>query len=287
MGVAPYDDPRGLVLADFSDTQSFADRRAQPGISASLETAAEPVKIGRASGRLTAANANETAVRSWCKIGTTFSPPLDLSGQQALGLWVHGDGRGEVLNLQQTSPAHLSHAIADHYITIDFTGWRCFSLVEPEVARHADYAWPYGGAYAIYRESIRPGAVETLSLWYNNIPPKETVTCCLSPIRALPVMPHTLRDPALTVGGKTIRFPVEIETGQFLEFHAAGQCTLYGPKGEELRRVTPVGDVPRLAAGENQVEFACQAAAGVSPRAYITVITQGAAFGNSPAGRSD
>lgn len=287
VSVAPYDDPRGLVLADFADTRSFADRGAQPGVSAGLETAAEPIKIGTASGRLTATNSTNTAVRSWCKIGTTFSPPRDLSSQQALGLWVHGDGRGEVLNLQQTSPAHLSTAIADHYITIDFTGWRYFSLVEPEGGRHADYAWPYGGAYAIYRESIRPGAVETLSLWYNNIPPKETATCCLSPIRALPVMPHTLGDPALTVGGKTIRFPVEMETGQFLEFRAPGECTLYGPKGEELRRVAPAGDVPRLTPGENQVEFACQAADGVSPRAYITVITQGVAFGNGTAGRSD
>ncbi len=78
-----------------------------------------------------------------------------------------------------------------------------------------------------------------------------------------------------------------METGQFLEFRAPGECTLYGPKGEELRRVAPAGDVPRLTPGENQVEFACQAADGVSPRAYITVITQGVAFGNGTAGRSD
>jgi len=109
------------------------------------------VKFGAASGRFTANNATDTAIRSWCKAGRTFSPPLDLTGHEALGLWVFGDGRGEVLNIQQTSPAHLSHAVADHYITIDFTAGVISRLVEPEGERHADYSWPYGGIYSIYR----------------------------------------------------------------------------------------------------------------------------------------
>ena len=85
-----------------------------------LEASAEQTKVGDCSGRFQATNSTDTPTRSWCKAGKTFSPPANLSAHQALGVWVFGDGKGEVLNLQQTSPSHLSHAIADHYITVDF-----------------------------------------------------------------------------------------------------------------------------------------------------------------------
>jgi hypothetical protein len=281
LSAGAYDDTGNITLADFSNTDEFADRAAQRGISAGLQVSADHTKVGPISGLFTATNSTDTPTRSWCKVGKRFSPPVNLSGHQALGLWVYGDGKGEVLNLQQTSPSHLSHAIAEHYITVDFTGWRYFELVEPEGQRHADYSWPYGGAYAIYRESIRPNGVETLSLWYNNIPPKETVACYLSPIRGLPIRPTKLRNPSLTIGGKTITFPVDIETGQYLEFRAPDDCKLYGPNGEEIRDVKPEGVVPALEPGENRIEFTCDPKPGVNPRAYVSVITQGEPFGGT------
>ncbi|NQT11972.1 MAG: hypothetical protein HQ582_04430 [Planctomycetes bacterium] len=281
MAAGPYDDPGNPTLADFADTAEFADRATQPGISAKLETSTDQIKVGAASGRLTATNATDTPTRSWCKFVKKFDPPIDLTKHQALGLWIHGDGKGQVLNLQQTSPSHLSHAIADHYVTIDFTGWHYFELVEPEGKRHADYSWPYGGIYSIYRESIRPKSVSTLSLWYNNVPAKETVTCHLGPIRAIPIRPTRLRNPSVSVGGRTITFPVDIETGQFLEFRAPDECKLYGPKGEEIRDVEPVGDVPTLEPGANPIKFAWEPTEGVHPRAYVSLITEGESFGGA------
>ena len=76
-----------------------------------------------------------------------------------------------MLNVQLRSPTHISHGIGDHYIPIDFTGWRYFELIEPEGERHAEYPWPYGGIYSIYRESVNYGQVASLGLWYNNLPP--------------------------------------------------------------------------------------------------------------------
>jgi hypothetical protein len=279
MSAGAYHDPGNITLADFRNPDEFDDRATQPGISAQLETSAEQLKVGKISGRLSATNSTDLATRSWCKIGKTFSPPIDLTAHQGLGVWVFGDGKGEVLNLQQTSPAHLSHAIADHYIVVDFDGWRYFELVEPEGQRHADFSWPYGNIYSIYRESIQPSQVDTLSLWYNNLPAQDSVTCYLSPIRSLPVMPTKLRNPSITIGGKTITFPVIIETGQFLEFRGLHRCKLYGRKGEEICDVRPQGDLPVLAPGENEVEFRCESEAGTTPRVYVSIITEGKPFG--------
>jgi len=68
---------------------------------------------------------------------------------------------------------------------------------------------------------------------------------------------------------------VEIESGCYLEFRSMSDCKLYGPKGELLREVAPEGDMPVLEAGDNRVEFTCDARGGVSARAYVTVISYG------------
>jgi hypothetical protein len=275
MSAGPYDAPGNITLADFTDTGNFAKRAPNSAISAKLEPSSQCVKIGNVSGCFTATSKTTTRQGAWASLGQTFLAPANLTGHEALGVWVHGDGKGEVLNLQLKSPSHLSHADGDHYIVVDFTGWRYFELVEPEGQRHADYTWPYGGIYSIYRESIRPASVESLNLYFNNLPPKDTATCYLGSVRALPTVKAKLRNPAVALGGKTITFPVEIESGQYLEFHSPTDCKLYGPAGEILGDVTPQGDTPILEAGYNQLKFTCEPPAGLNPRAHVSVISHG------------
>ena len=278
LSAGPYDAPGSIDLAKFTDPQELPERAAPGSIKAALEPSAEQIKVGPSSGRYTATNPGGARQGAWSKIGRTFAPPINLAKHQALGLWVHGDGKGEVLNLQLRSPAHLSHGIGDHYILVDFQGWRYFELIEPEGERHANYVWPYGGAYAIYRESVYYANVESLNLFYNNLPPKETATCYLSPIRALPTVAAKLRNPAVSVGGKRIVFPVEIESGSYLEFRSLTDCKLYGPKGELLADVRPQGEVPVLEPGDNHVALQCDLPAGPTPRAHVWLFTQGDAL---------
>ncbi len=275
MAAGPYDDPANPTLADFTSADDFPQRAAAPGVTVDCRLVAEPVKVGPTSGRLSAASTLADRPGTWAMVGKTFGPPLNLSERQALGLWVHGDGQGAVLNVQLRSPTHLSHGIGDHYIVTDFTGWRYFELVEPEGERHADYRWPYGDIYSIYRESVNFGQVETLGLWLNHVPPGQTAACHLSPIRALPLVAAKLTNPAVSIGGRTVRFPVELPSGHYLEFRGLGDCKHYGPSGELVGEVAPEGDIPQLDPGENQVQFEAQTQPGLSPRAYVTVISEG------------
>lgn len=279
MSTGPYDAPGNITLADFTDTSAFAKRVPTPAISAKLEPSSQCVKMGNVSGCYTATSKMTMRQGAWSSAGKTFSPPANLTGHEALGVWVHGDGKGEVLNLQLKSPPQFSHADGDHYITVDFTGWRYFELIEPESQSHADHVWPYGNIYSIYRESIRPASVESLNLYFNNLPPKDTATCHLSPVRALPTVKAKLRNPSVTLGGKTITFPVEIESGQYLEFHSPTDCKLYGPAGEVLCDVTPQGDSPLLEPGDNAIKFTCEPPADLNPRAHVSVICHGELIG--------
>lgn len=297
MTAGPYDAPGNVALCDFSETGDFPDRASAERIRATLCPSSDRVKIGSVSGCYTATNQSPERASSdtrmtfsplehgvitrasssaWAKMAKRFSPPLDLSEHQGLGVWVYGDGKGAVLNFQMRSPEHVSPGIADHYVIVDFVGWRYMELIEPEGKRSADYVWPYGtSAYHLYRECVEYEQVESLSLWVNNLPPNETVTCYLSPIKALPLVKATLKDPVVTIGDRNILFPTEIESGCYLEFRSMSDSKLYGPQGKLIREVAPQGDVPILEPGTNPIEFTCNVRGDVQARAYVTVISQG------------
>jgi len=288
MSAGGYDAPGNVVLADFASAEDFATREAAASVSAAWTPSKElpPAdaasdvgadKIGNAGGCLTAANGRPDRLGSWTRLQKAFSPPQNLSNHQALGLWVHGDGQGETLNVQLKSPPHLVSGTGDHYIVVDFTGWRYFELIEPEGERYENYQWPYAGGYDIYREPVQFGHVATLGLWYNDLPPGKPVTCYLSPIKAMPLVAGKWTNPTLTIAGQTITFPVEMESGQYLELLSAAECNLHGPSGELIRKVEPQGAIPTLQPGENEVSFQVQPQPGVTPRAKVTLMTEGEA----------
>lgn len=272
---APYDSSQAVALEDFTQADTLSDRATQEGVSAALEAVSDPVKVGSVSGRYVASSTRPDPNGAWSKIGKVFSPPLDISTRQALGLWVCGDGCGELLNIQLKSPEHVIGGIGDHYVTVDFTGWRYFELIEPEGGRIEDYQWPYGNPYSIYREWVDYAQVESLSLWYNHLPPGKEVACYLSPIKAMPLLKTALRNPSVRIGSQTITFPVEIRTGNYLEFISMDDCKLYDANGAIISGITPEGQTPILEPGKNRVEFSCELAGPESPRAYVTIMSSG------------
>ena len=206
-------------------------------------------------------------------VGKQFDPGLDLSNRPALGVWVFGDGKGEVLNLQLLDVNGPNVEVDDRYIIIDFQGWRYFELVEPEARRWSDYLWPYQIWLAAYGEPVDFTRIRSFNLYYNNLPPRESVACWLSPIKALPLVEARLKNPRLTLGGKTIQFPVEVKSGEYIEYNSIDDCRVFDPNGSLVRRFQPEGEIPTLNYGENRIEFSCDVPAGTNARALVTVIS--------------
>jgi len=274
MSAGPYDATNNLVLADAESASLFTNRASAPGVTSELNSVTDLVKSGSASLRFSATNGSSSARGAWTKVERSFEPPLKLAGREGLGLWVHGDAQGEILNVQLRCPEHVVAGIGDHYIAVDFTGWRYFELVEPESKRWALYKWPYGDPYSIYRESVNFSQVSSISLWLNNVPTGRNVTCYLSPVKALPLLKTVLRKPTVTLAGKTILFPTEeLESGTYLESEGQQECKLYGPKGTLITELKI--ETPAIEAGENSMMFSCEPSEGINPRANVTVITYG------------
>ncbi|HOS94691.1 MAG TPA: hypothetical protein PLQ54_15330, partial [Armatimonadota bacterium] len=271
-GAAPYEEPDAVALAGFDVPDEFPERAAAAGVSLDLLATRGP--NGEAAGLIHASSSLGDPRGSWARLGKRFDPPLKLGDRQALGVWVRGDGKGEVLNFQLMSPEHLTSGIGEHYVIVDFEGWRYFELIEPDSDLYADLAWPYGGSYSVYRESVTFDAIDRFSLWINHLPPGEPVECAVAPVRALPLRTVSLQSPAVTIGGHTIGFPVTIETGSYLESLPGGPARVYDPQGRLVAEVAPEGALPALGAGDNAVGFSC-GRGKVAPRARVTVISRG------------
>lgn len=274
MIAGPYDAPENMVVADFAEMHGFGPIVAQDGVQAALAITADDQRPGDMCGVFTATNTGRAPNGAWARTDMAYEPHLNLDKHRALGVWVHGDGSGALLNLQLKSPTHLAHGFGDHYVLLDFSGWRYFDLIEHEGGRISDYVWPYGSAYGIYREDIHHGHIEGLSLWINNVPEGGNARCMIRPIKALPVLPCVLRRPRVRIGDQTVVFPVEIETGAYLEFRSMRDCKLYAPDGELRADITPEGQHPLIRSGQNTVTFECDVPES-GARAHVTVITRG------------
>jgi hypothetical protein len=273
----PYDAPESVLVTDFAKPEDFSARAAAAEVTHSLTACAEPVKVGTRNASFTAKNTTDTRRGAWAKVGQVFTPPLDMSKCGALGVWIYGDGKGELLNFQLNNTREYYTAWDDHYVDVNFTGWRYCELLlrERDAQRHQDYVWPYGGPCEVGRSPILRNRVGSFSIYYNDLPPNGEVKCFLGPVKALPVVKVQINNPTVVIGGQPIVFPVTIESGQFIEYEGPADCRWHDERGAIVHQITPQGDVPELAAGENAVSFTCTGPAEYNTRVKVTVITQG------------
>lgn len=285
--VAPYDDPKATVLADFADLDALDNRRNAAGVSAEVALESDDVKAGGRSLRFRATNAGKSPRGAWAQIGTQHKHPyFSMMPGDALGLWVKGDGSGALLNVQIRSPREYHGCISDHYVDLDFVGWRYVEILlrERDAERLSDYVWPYrggGGSHAIYRNAVDRTHISEVNLLLNEIPAGGQVDILVSPILSLSTRKAELTNPSLEVAGTKVTFPATLQSGQYIELEAMDDCVLYDERGELLSRFRPqVDTLPLLAEGANPLRFDCTAPEGLSARAEVTVVSLGQPFGS-------
>jgi hypothetical protein len=276
MSATTATDADAIVFADLgrADAESWQHTNAE-GVACRVVPPADQADFGCA---LAATNAGKVPRNAaWARMTKRFEPLLNLKEHEALGVEVEGDGSGALLAIRLESPPHLAYgAVADRYINLDFTGRRRFSLVETESERWSDYVWNDAKhLYQVHREIVDFGAVESVSVWLQNLPPGRETKVRIGPIRALPMRPVVVTNPKLTLGGKTLEFPVELAPGSWIECNGPKDCAMFSAKGEPLGKVTPRGDWPVLPSGLSLLQFSCESGDGLSARARVTVFNSG------------
>ena len=269
---------RGLV--DLATDKALVFK-ARQGMKVTCEASALRTPDGQVAARLQVADPGKQS-NPWAHWQRNFDPPLDLRAHQAIGLWVHGDGKGEVLNIKLQSPKHLSRAAGEHYVVIDFTGWRWIELIEPEGERYLDYRWPHRGWYSVFRQSKRQHAVSRVSAMLANLP-KGQMEIHIGPVQGIPLAMPALDNLQLTVNGTPLALPFTARASESLELDPTGWLRLFDGKGK-LLRTQRMAHVPLLRAGANDFAFACAPPlSGERARAKVTVFATGVPLPNARA----
>ena len=287
MSVKPYDDPSTIFLTDYTPGE-FLNQGNADGVTGEITNSNELPENASTTINFTASSSGTSPREgSWIKMEKTFDPWINLDNNQALGVWIKGDGKGQLLNFRIGNPNHIGYAgvRGDHFVTGDFTGWKYFELVEIESTKYSDYIWethketreiPEGfNVYNSYKGTVRLNSVDKLQLWYNNLPAGKEVNCTIGPVKALPMVPVTISNPVITIEGEEIEFPVTMESGMYLELKSENDCKLYGPRGELIQNVTFKGRVPELQSGNNEISFTCKGTNNISSRVKVTLINEG------------
>lgn len=281
--LAPVDDKRAVMLIDFSEDGAYSQTCASD-VRLALEPVTEDTRGAARNLRLRATSKRTSSRGAWAMLGRSYGHPYHKMGTgQGVGLWVKGDGSGALLNVQLRTPAVYGGAIADHYVDLDFTGWRYVELLlrERDAERLTDYEWPYratGGSHAVYRNAIRADAVSEINVFINEIPAGGAVDVVISPIFSLPALKNVLSDLSLALNGQQLTLPWALTSGDYVEIEGPDGIAYYNERGELQDRVKPE-TLPAFTAGDNTITLSAKGMDGLNTRAELTVCPLGEPFG--------
>jgi hypothetical protein len=177
-----------------------------PGVSHRLERVDEGAPVAGSCAVYTA----ESTLGSnagWSAIGRQFNPPLDISWHKGIGFWLRGDGQGGSFKLQLRD----GKGAMDYYISNNYTGWRYQQLARPE------------------KDSIDYGQLRFLTLYYNGLPAKTTVSCAIDDIKALRALDtQAIHDPYVEIDGKRFAWKGTLDEGQYVFLWPDEPVGLYG-----------------------------------------------------------
>ena len=262
-----------LLLTEGATAKTLSVATANTNVSLKVEESV--TADGLRTFRLSAANRSLSARGAWARATASFSPYRRPERRWVLRFRVKGDGSGALLNVQVETPREYGNALSEHYVTLDFKGWRDFEMPmrERDAERYADYVWPYRGYAEVFHRIINMNNVSAVNYYLNEIPAGgtavvEVTDVTLVPQRQTKAVPH-----AVCVNGKSLAIPFAMYSGWFAELEE-GVWTLYSADGDPLeRKVT--GDTLALAAGANEVSYGGGSVDGTRPCAEVTVFAIG------------
>ena len=190
-------------------------------------------------------------------------------------LGVGPSAAGRILNA-----AAEGHGFRDHYITLDYDGWKYHELLEGESDRYYDHKWPYSWIDLLYWP-FHYSQVKGLNLYYNELPGESQTHCLVGRIEALSEGTGPLQSPTLQVGDQRLTIPVAVLPEEYVEIGWDGTCRHFERNGGLLAEPVLEGKL-ELPEGEAPVTFSCVGGEGRSAHAELTICTKGAPLDNAP-----
>ena len=263
----------GEILVDATDASKMGIKTAD---SVTAEISEAPTAEHGPAIKIAAKNASSSRRGAWAEAERTYPHPyrnISAAGGKAFEFYVKGDGSGAVLNFRVVSPRIFNAGRSDHYVTLDFKGWRKvrFFLRERDAARYSDYVWQgYVPTYPLYRDLFMPERTEKVVLALNDIPAGGSCEVFVSPVKILRETAASVEKASVVINGASLKLPFALSSGEFAELENR-RWTKYSADGEPL--AAAAGPALSFAEGTNACAFA---ASSPDTRAEVTLFARSA-----------
>ena len=205
-------------------------------------------------------------------VSKKFDPPLDLSKHLGLGLWVWGDGGGQQINVRLASPKHMVSGHTDHFIDVDFNGWRYCSLAEAANGTRPNTQWStYADLYGEFREKVYYDHISEVHLMIVG----EPKNLRFKTVKALPIQEDYLVNPMLQLADQTVTFEGKIKNGHYLQYDRSGRAVVYDSLGNEISEMKPTLTRFVIPQGRSTFHFSGSTESGKPGVVRITIGTYG------------
>lgn len=169
-----------------------------------------------------------------------FEKPVDSKGNRGIGVWCYGDNSGAVLCIALRGFALSGQRNGEHYIKINFSGWKYFTFCENEnesfstdvvPRRELEYKNYYNlqKFYHHYRPNINYSAIDGVDI---KIIGEAKVK--LKDIRLLPHTEPLWINPEFVAGDSKLKVFTEVKRGEFLCFDGE-KCIVKDKMGKTLK----------------------------------------------------
>ncbi|MCE5237786.1 hypothetical protein LLH23_04760 [bacterium] len=186
-----------------------------------------------------------------------FPQALNLRQHRGLGLFVEGDGQGELLFIELVA----RDSKRQYYVPLSFTGRRYveFPCGEMSLQRYYAYDWGGAGGFAAWWNTLKGfdyGHVEQITVGFNSVPRGQTVSCRISGLMALRELGSGVANFALRCGGRQLQLAAPVPPGaQYLTYSGGDAVEARDGNYRLLSALPATGDLRTIPPGESAFDL--------------------------------
>ena len=224
---------------------------------------------GEKSFQVTAINSGSVQM-GWGCAEIILDRSFNLTNNRAVGTWVYGDGSNTYLHFVLEDSGRWRVRV--FWVKLNFEGWRYVEIPESAKGEVYDFAYPYSNYWAI--RGINYSNISRVYVFITHLASGKKANCFFTRLEALKETPMPLKNPAISISGQIVTFPVTLEPDAYLEFMGDGIVKTFDANGFDAGKAT-ISNTVSVNSVRSRVKFTCDENEGYSTRANVTIITYG------------
>lgn len=202
---------------------------------------------------------------------------VDMTNNMALVVNVKGtgvDGDALLISLKGTASSGTDDGHTDHFIDLNFEGWREFILIDADNAEYDVDKYQFSGietrwaTYSTYRTIPPYKNITKVSVLANT---NSATKAQISDIVAYTHVEAPVENPTVTIGSSSITFNCTIKGGEYIEYYPeTGKATLFHNAEQTKEDVGVTGSV-NVPAGSFSATYSATAKTNAPIRARLVI----------------